>query len=65
MASFLWYIVIFLYLTLQQEKIELLFMVIFTLESAIKIVAYGFWQHEEAYLKNAGNFLDFTIVMVG
>ena len=43
----------------------MLFMVIFTLESAIKIVAFGLWQHEDAYLRNGGNFLDFTIVMVG
>ena len=40
-------------------------MVIFTLESSVKIIAYGLWQHETAYLKNAGNFLDFSIVMIG
>ena len=47
------------------ESIEVIFMVIFTAESAIKIVAYGMWQHEDAYLRNAANFLDFTIVMIG
>ena len=25
----------------------------------------GQWQHEEAYLRNTWNFLDFTIVMIG
>ena len=47
------------------ESIEVIFMVIFTSESAIKIVAHGMWQHEEAYLRNAANFLDFSIVMIG
>lgn len=40
-------------------------MVIFTVECSVKIVAYGLWQHEEAYLRNIANFLDFTIVMIG
>jgi hypothetical protein len=26
-------------------------MVIFTVECFAKIIAYGFWQHEEAYLR--------------
>ena len=40
-------------------------MVIFTVECFSAIIAKGFWQHEEAYLKNTWNFLDFTIVMIG
>ena len=43
----------------------MIFMVIFTGESVVKIVAHGMWQHEEAYLRNPANFLDFTIVMIG
>jgi len=43
----------------------MIFMVIFTLESATKIVAFGLWQYETAYLRNPGNFLDFSIVMIG
>merc|ERR1719266_1533526 len=31
----------------------------------MKIIAYGFWQHPTAYLRNAWNLLDFTIVMIG
>ena len=40
-------------------------MVIFTVECFSAIIAKGFWQHEEAYLRNTWNFLDFTIVMIG
>ncbi|CAB4069626.1 CACNA1D [Lepeophtheirus salmonis] len=52
-------------LNLFLEKIEVIFMVIFTGECVIKIVAYGFYQHEEAYLRNTWNFIDFSIVMIG
>jgi len=48
-----------------QEQIEYVFLVIFTLESIIKIIAYGFVLHPYAYLRSGWNFLDFTIVVVG
>lgn len=51
--------------SLFQEKVEYVFIVIFTLESALKIVAQGFLFHPGAYLRSAWNFLDFTIVIVG
>ncbi len=31
--------------------LQVIFMVIFTVECFAKIIAYGFWQHEEAYLR--------------
>ena len=34
-----------------QEEIEIIFTVIFTSECAMKIVAYGFISHQNAYLK--------------
>ena len=34
-----------------QEEIEIIFTVIFTSECAMKIVAYGFIAHQNAYLK--------------
>ncbi len=40
-------------------------MVIFTVESMLKIIAYGFWQYPTAYLRSAWNVLDFTIVVIG
>jgi len=48
-----------------QEQIEYVFLVIFTIESIIKIIAYGFVLHPYAYLRSAWNMLDFTIVVVG
>ena len=48
-----------------QEIIEYVFLVIFTIESVIKIVAYGFVLHPYAYLRSGWNLLDFTIVVVG
>ncbi|XP_063309282.1 voltage-dependent L-type calcium channel subunit alpha-1S [Pelobates fuscus] len=47
------------------EKIEYIFLFIFTIEAFLKIVAYGFILHTDAYLRNAWNILDFTIVSVG
>jgi len=47
------------------EEIEIIFTIIFTSECCMKIVAYGFISHQNAYLKNTWNILDFTIVMIG
>ncbi len=44
---------------------EYVFLVIFTGECVMKIIAYAFWQHPTAYLRSAWNLLDFTIVMIG
>ena len=37
---------------------------IFTSESALKIIAYGFAFHPGAYLRNGWNILDFIIVVI-
>uniref|UniRef100_A0A4W5KF03 Voltage-dependent L-type calcium channel subunit alpha n=1 Tax=Hucho hucho TaxID=62062 RepID=A0A4W5KF03_9TELE len=47
------------------ESLEYIFLVIFTLECFLKIIAYGFIFHEGAYLRNAWNLLDFVIVFMG
>ncbi|CAG9828455.1 unnamed protein product, partial [Diabrotica balteata] len=47
------------------EKIEYIFLVIFTTECVMKILAYGFLMHQGAYLRNGWNLLDFTIVVIG
>ncbi|XP_034128371.1 voltage-dependent calcium channel type D subunit alpha-1 isoform X8 [Drosophila guanche] len=47
------------------EKVEYVFLVIFTAECVMKIVAYGFMLHNGAYLRNGWNLLDFTIVVIG
>ncbi|KAL1020919.1 hypothetical protein UPYG_G00006400 [Umbra pygmaea] len=47
------------------ESLEYVFLVIFTLECFLKIIAYGFLFHKGAYLRNAWNVLDFIIVFMG
>ncbi|CDW53368.1 Voltage dependent L type calcium channel subunit [Trichuris trichiura] len=47
------------------EQLEYAFVIIFTIESALKIVAHGFVLHPGAYLRNGWNVLDFVIVVVG
>ncbi|XP_037925278.1 muscle calcium channel subunit alpha-1 isoform X4 [Hermetia illucens] len=47
------------------EKIEYVFLVIFTAECFMKIIAYGFVLHSGAYLRNGWNILDFFIVVIG
>ncbi|KAF5296914.1 hypothetical protein FQA39_LY12271 [Lamprigera yunnana] len=47
------------------EKIEYVFLVIFTIECVMKVIAYGFITHAGAYLRNGWNLLDFTIVVIG
>jgi len=47
------------------EQIEIIFTITFTSECVMKILAYGFIQHQNAYLRNSWNILDFTIVLIG
>ncbi|XP_049844102.1 muscle calcium channel subunit alpha-1-like isoform X6 [Schistocerca gregaria] len=47
------------------EKIENVFLGIFTVECVMKVVAYGLVAHPGAYLRNGWNLLDFTIVVIG
>jgi voltage-dependent calcium channel L type alpha-1D len=47
------------------EEIEIIFMVIFTSECFMKIIAYGLVMHQGAYLSNFWNILDFFIVVIG
>ncbi|KAG7472530.1 hypothetical protein MATL_G00109830 [Megalops atlanticus] len=47
------------------ESLEYIFLIIFTLECFMKVVAYGFLFHEGAYLRNCWNVLDFIIVFMG
>jgi Ion transport protein len=48
-----------------QEQLEFVFLVIFSLEAVVKIIAYGFALHPGAYLRSGWNFLDFVIVVIG
>lgn len=48
-----------------QEKIEYAFLIFFAIEAMLKIIAYGFLFHTDAYLRNGWNVLDFSIVTLG
>ncbi|XP_044207690.1 voltage-dependent L-type calcium channel subunit alpha-1D [Thunnus albacares] len=47
------------------EQVEYVFLVIFTIETFTKILAYGLVMHPSAYIRSGWNFLDFVIVIVG
>ncbi|KAM9475486.1 voltage-dependent L-type calcium channel subunit alpha-1D [Clarias gariepinus] len=47
------------------EKVEYIFLVIFTIETFTKILAYGLVMHPSAYIRSGWNLLDFIIVIVG
>ena len=42
-----------------------IFLVIYTLESCIKIIAKGFILNSYTYLRNPWNWLDFTVILSG
>uniref|UniRef100_A0A3B3CXY8 Voltage-dependent L-type calcium channel subunit alpha n=1 Tax=Oryzias melastigma TaxID=30732 RepID=A0A3B3CXY8_ORYME len=47
------------------ESLEYIFLIIFSIECFLKIIAYGFLFHADAYLRNCWNILDFVCVSVG
>nr|XP_060619206.1 voltage-dependent L-type calcium channel subunit alpha-1F isoform X4 [Anolis sagrei ordinatus] len=47
------------------EQVEYIFLIIFTVETFLKILAYGLVMHPSAYIRNGWNLLDFVIVVVG
>ncbi|KAM4720909.1 LOW QUALITY PROTEIN: voltage-dependent L-type calcium channel subunit alpha-1D [Rhinophrynus dorsalis] len=47
------------------EKVEYAFLIVFTIETFLKIIAYGLVMHPNAYVRNGWNLLDFVIVIVG
>ncbi|KFW85831.1 Voltage-dependent L-type calcium channel subunit alpha-1S, partial [Manacus vitellinus] len=47
------------------EKIEYAFLIFFAVEAMLKIIAYGFLFHTDAYLRNGWNVLDFSIITLG
>ncbi|XP_067834585.1 voltage-dependent L-type calcium channel subunit alpha-1S-like isoform X2 [Heptranchias perlo] len=52
-------------LNFKLEKVEYIFLIVFTIEAFLKIIVYGFLFHPDAYLRNCWNILDFVIVFVG
>ncbi|KAM9212078.1 voltage-dependent L-type calcium channel subunit alpha-1S [Dugong dugon] len=52
-------------LNLGLEKLEYFFLIVFSIEAAMKIIACGFLFHQDAYLRSGWNVLDFIIVFLG
>ena len=47
-----------------QKQLEIVFLVLYTIEMVLKIVGLGFFfGNKKAYLRDPWNVLDFTIVM--
>uniref|UniRef100_A0A3Q4G934 Voltage-dependent L-type calcium channel subunit alpha n=1 Tax=Neolamprologus brichardi TaxID=32507 RepID=A0A3Q4G934_NEOBR len=46
------------------ETVEYAFLIIFTIETFLKIIAYGLVMHQNAYVRNGWNMLDFVIVLL-
>jgi len=47
------------------EWIDLVFLVLFTVEMILKILSSGLMMHQTAYLRNGWNWLDFIVVVTG
>ena len=47
------------------DVVELILLIVFTMEMAIKLVAYGLALHRNAYLRDLWNWLDFVVVVTG
>ncbi|KTF83202.1 hypothetical protein cypCar_00034762 [Cyprinus carpio] len=50
---------------ISNETVEYAFLIIFTIETFLKIIAYGLVMHQNAYVRNGWNMLDFVIVVIG
>ena len=48
-----------------QEKTEQYFLIIFTVEASLKILAMGLILHRGSYLRNMWNIMDFVVVVTG
>uniref|UniRef100_A0A8C2L7X4 Voltage-dependent L-type calcium channel subunit alpha n=1 Tax=Cyprinus carpio TaxID=7962 RepID=A0A8C2L7X4_CYPCA len=47
------------------ERVEYVFLIIFTVETFLKILSYGLVMHPSSYIRNGWTLLDFVIVIVG
>ena len=52
-------------LTVNGSTIDFVFLIIYTIEMSLKIVAMGFFIREHSYLRDTWNMLDFTVVLLG
>lgn len=52
-------------ITAKLDKTEKIFLVIFSTETFLKIIAQGFILHPGAYMRNVWNSMDFFVVVTG
>lgn len=52
-------------INMKLNRAEIFFTIVFSGEAIVKIIAMGFALHPGAYLRNAWNILDFSIVVIG
>ena len=53
------------FITDNVEVIDLVFLIIYTMEMILKIIAMGFVMREHSYLRDSWNKLDFFVVLMG
>ena len=47
------------------EYIDMIFLILYTIEMVMKIIAMGFVTRPYSYLRDSWNILDFGVVMIG
>lgn len=47
------------------DKIDFVFLIIYTWEMSMKIIAMGFFMRAHSYLRDSWNIMDFTVVVLG
>lgn len=52
-------------ITENSDSIDFVFLVIYTVEMILKIIAMGFFMRAHSYLRNSWNVIDFTLTILG
>lgn len=52
-------------ITKNNVTIDFIFLIIYTMEMILKIIAMGFFMRAHSYLRDSWNILDFMVVMLG
>lgn len=53
------------FITVNTDRIDKVFLIIYTCEMVLKIIAYGFIMQAHTYLRDSWNVLDFVVVILG
>jgi len=48
-----------------QDKLDEAFLILYTLEMILKVLALGFLFNQGAYLRHGWNIMDFMVIIVG